>query len=498
MFGKAVWARSVVVFVAVIASGFAAQAQAQGPALQSNSQKYREKNETGSKGRAGGASLTARLLYAKNGTTDLEATTGEFGSPTPPPGTIWKMHVSALDALGVVMSSQVYNNLDNGGYFKQTYTNLWPGQPFQIQAHVRTSAKRNDTVAVTASVQKRPDLAVDTLVSPPLAPVNLPIKMFAVVSELNGNIGGRTDCVLYVNDVEADRAAGVWVDSGDSVSCAFSPSFTTLGTNRLTVRAEAVDPGDWDMANNVFEKEIVVSSLTPEYDAARAEALVYDVNNISFAQQGRFVNSTFTAGLDWLWEEKQDTDGDIWTYTAVAGLAPLAPPTSVKVSLTDGVLSWSAERALSGCEDFAMGQVNGRTVYTSVIGCGAIYVQAGGYSGTVTYTSRRLEQTFKITRGVRVNDGPAKYVFNNVHTDDVNGTYIFNGNNWTINVQVVSPAASGGIFTFGKELSFSLGAPLTQSVTSPTECTTGTGVSYCQASSSKKVSRYGEITFIKQ
>ena len=38
-----------------------------------------------------------------------------------------------------------------------------------------------------------------------MAPVNLPIKMFAVVSELNGNIGARTDCVLYVNDVDADR-----------------------------------------------------------------------------------------------------------------------------------------------------------------------------------------------------------------------------------------------------------------------------------------------------
>src|SRR5215213_10294324 len=217
MLGKAVWSR-LVVLLALVACGSVAQAQAQ-PKFESGSQKYREKNETGAKGRAGGATLAARLLYAKNGTTDFEATTGEFGSATPPPGTIWKLHVSAVDALGVVMASYVYNNLDAGGYFKQTYTNLFPGQPFQIQGHVRTSAKRNDVVAITASVQKRPDIAVSGIVAPPRAPVNVPVRITAVISELNGDIGGRTDCVLYVNGVENDRANALWVDRGDSVSC---------------------------------------------------------------------------------------------------------------------------------------------------------------------------------------------------------------------------------------------------------------------------------------
>lgn len=495
MFGKAICSRFFIV-LALVALG-AAQAQAQ-PKLHSSSQKYREKNATGAKGRAGGASLTARMLYAKDGTTELEATTGEFGAPTPPPGTFWKMQVSALDALGVVMSTTQYRDLDGlGGYFKQSYTNLWPGQPFQVQAHIRTSTKRNDTVTVTTSVQKRPDIAVAGLVSPPMAPVNLPIKMFAVVSELNGNVGARTDCVLYVNDVEADRAAAIWVDSGDSVSCAFSPTFTQLGTHRLKVRALGVDPGDWDAANNVFEKDVLVSTLTPEFDAARAEALVYDVNNTAFVQQGYYLSSTTTGG-DWLWEELTDTDGDIWTYTAVAAVAPLAAPASVNVSLTDGALAWSVDRALSGCEDFAIGQVNGRTIYTSVIGCGSLYVQAGGYSGTVTYTSRRLASTFKIQNGAVVYDGPAQYVFNRVETDNVNGNLIFNGNNWTIDVQVVSPAASGGVFTFSKPLSFSLGAPVTEGVTSPVDCVTAPGVKYCQATSWKKVYRYGETTFIKQ
>jgi hypothetical protein len=491
MYAKAVWSRSVVVLFALMA-WLAAPAQAQ-PTFHSSTQKYREKNGTGGKGRAGGASLTARMLYAKNGTTLLEATTGEFGSPTPPPGSIWKLQVSALDALGAVMSTTQYQkDLDATGYFTESYTNLWPGQPFQIQAHIRTSTKRNDTVTVTTSVQKRPDIAVAGLIAPPRAAVNVATNMIAVLSELNGNIGARTDCVLYVNDVEADRASAIWVDSGDTVSCAFAPRFTTIGTNQVKVRAESVDPGDWDLQNNVFEKEVLVSSVTPEFDVARAEALVYDVNYTSFAQQGRYFNSTFTAGQDWLYEERTDTDGDIWTYTAGAAVAPLAAPKKLTATVSDGVSSWSVERDLSGCEDFAMGQANGRTFYTSVTGCGVLWVQAGGYSGTVTYTSRLLAATFTVKNGTRVYDGPAQYVYNNVNTEDVNGTNVFNGNNWTIDVQVVAT-----LFTFSKPLSFSLGGPVTDGQTTPAQCFSGTGVQYCEASSWKKTARYGEITFVK-
>jgi hypothetical protein len=490
MFGKAVWSRWAIA-IALVACWSAAQAQAQ-PKLQSSSQKYREKNVTGAKGRAGGASLTARLLYGKDGVTVLEATTGEFGSPTPPPGTIWKIQVSALDALGVPMTSLTYNNLNDGGYFTQTYTNFWPGQPFQIQAHVRTSAKRNDTVTVTASVQKRADIAVGRIVAPPRAPVNTPIKISAVISELNGNIGARTDCVLYINDTEADRANGIWVDSGDSVSCAFSPTFATIGNNRVTVKAVGVDPGDWDPANNVAEQNVIVSTLTPDFDIAWAEALVYDTNNTTFVQAGRFVNSTFTAGYDWNYEEKTDTDGDIWNYTGGAGDVPWTP-TSVTASVSDGVNTWTAQRDIAACDDFAIGQVNGRTFYTSVTGCSSLWVQAGGYSGTVTYTSRLLLHTFKVKTGAIVYDGPAQYVYNIVDTQDVNGVNIFNGGAWTIDVRVTA-----GDFTFGTPLSFSLDQPLSEGATSALVCTTGTGVISCEASSWSKVARYGSATFIRQ
>jgi hypothetical protein len=491
-----VWARLALAAV-LTALGSAAQAQDH-PTLHSSSQKYAEKNLTGAKGRAGGATLAARLLYAKDGTTLLEATTGEFGSATPPPGTIWKMQVSALDALGVTMYTLTYNNLNNGGYFSQTYSNMYPGQPFQIQAHVRTGTKRNDVVALTASVQKRPDIAVTSINAPPRAPVNKPVKINAVISELNNNVGGRTDCVLYVNDVETDRANAVWVDSGDSVTCAFSPVFTLTGNNNIKVSALNVDPGDWDTGNNTAEQNILVSTLTPDWDGAFAAALVYDKNNTTFAQQGRYVNSTFTSGFDWVAEDMTDTDGDIWQYTGAAAAVPWQP-TSVTANVSDGINSWSVQRAVSACDDFAIGQANGRTFYMSISGCGDLWIQAGGYSGTVTYTSFLITRTFKVTSGAAVYDAPAQYVYNKVNTVDVNGTNIFNGNFWTIDVQVTA-----GDFTFSKPLSFALDTPASDGATTPTTCTTGTStdpagfVRYCEASSWSKIARYGSATYIPQ
>jgi len=493
MFGKAVW-RRLAFAAALIASASVANAQTQ-PTVQSGSQKYRERNQTGAKGKAGGATLAARLLYAKNGTTDLEATTGEFGSPTPPPGTIWKMQVAAVDALGAVMTNYVYNNLDAGGYFKQTYANLFPGQPFQIQAHVRTSAKRNDTVAVTASVQKRPDLAVSNIVAPPRAPINMPVRITGVVSELNGDIGGRTDCVLYVNDVENDRANAIWVDGGDSVSCALTATFTNLGNNRVTIAAVAVDPGDWDMANNAAQQDVYVSTVTPDFDVAWATAFVYDTNTSTTQKYARYINSTFTLGQDWLDINKSDTDGDLWTYNGLALAVPWAP-TNLTASVSDGVKSWTVDRALGGCEDFAIGQVNGRTFYTSVTGCGdgTLYVQAGGYSGTVTYTSQRLTHDFRVSRGTVVFTAPAQYVFNTVTTQDVNGVNIFNGGNWTIDVRVTA-----GAFTFQKPLSFTLDQNLSDVSNPAAVCTSAPGiVFYCEQTTYSKTGRSGSTAFIRQ
>lgn len=137
MLGKAVWSRSVVTMCALVA-WLAVPAQAQQLKLDNSGQKYKERNPAGGKGRAGGASLTARMLYGKNGVTQMEATTGEFNSPTPPPGVIWKLQVSALDALGVVMSTTQYKDPEPAsGYFSQSIPTCFPDSPSRCR---RTSA----------------------------------------------------------------------------------------------------------------------------------------------------------------------------------------------------------------------------------------------------------------------------------------------------------------------------------------------------------------------
>ncbi|MGI9166054.1 MAG: hypothetical protein ACR2G5_06670 [Pyrinomonadaceae bacterium] len=46
--------------------------------------------------------------------------------------------------------------------------------------------------------------------------------------ELKGDVGATADLILYADGVEVDRANGVWVDAGGTVSCVFTHTFTSL------------------------------------------------------------------------------------------------------------------------------------------------------------------------------------------------------------------------------------------------------------------------------
>jgi hypothetical protein len=56
-----------------------------------------------------------------------------------------------------------------------------------------------------------------------------------------------------------DRAEGIWVDAGDSVSCAFTHTFAG-GTHQARVDVGDVNPGDWDPANNSAVTSIAIVS----------------------------------------------------------------------------------------------------------------------------------------------------------------------------------------------------------------------------------------------
>jgi hypothetical protein len=473
------------VFIALLV--WSSDALAQSPGFKANTQKYREKNPAGAKGRAGGATMAARMLYAKDGTTLLEATTGEFDAPTSPTGDFTRVKAIAYDSNGVEMFT-FNNQVAGGSYFQQALSGLSPGQPFAVQGHVRTTARKNTPITITTSVQKRPDLAAQRIIVPSRVPTNIPVQIVAVIAELNGYIGARTDCVLYADDVEIDRSSSIWVDSGDSVSCAFSPTFATLGPVTLKVSAQTVTPGDWDAANNTLERQVEVSDLTPEFDLAYAEVVVADVDNTTFQQLGRYVNSTTTAGNDWFYEETVDRNADGFVYSAAA-LGITYVPTQITAAATDGIGSWLLERPVPGCFDYAVGRVNGRTYYTYVTGCGNLYVEVGSYAGTVTYASRLVTRTFKVVDNSVQYDAPAQYVYNNVSTEVGVGENLLKGDAWTIDV-----AVTAGPFIFKAPVSVLLNEVSDTGETDPVVCENTPTSSVCSASSWRIAYRSGSAT----
>jgi hypothetical protein len=482
--------RLICVFTAAVLSlAVASTANAQSGGF-AGTQKYHEKNPAGAKGRSGGATMAARMLADKAGNTILEVTTGDFENGTPPTGEFSKIIVSAIDANGVVMYSFNYN-LTGGSYFKQTLQGVYSGQAFTIHGHIKTATKKVGNVIVTTTVQKRPDLYAERIITPSRVPAAIPVTITGVITELNGQIGAHADCVLYANDVEVDRAAGVWVDSGDSVSCAFSPTFMSLGAVNLKLKAESVDPGDWDMANNTKERLIEVSPLDANFDVATVEALAVDVDNTTFAQQGRFVNSTLTAGYDWFYADTEDRNSDAFVY-AGAALGITHIPYAMQASATDGTATWLLERAVAGCGDLSVGYVNGRSYYTYVTGCGNLYVEVGSYAGVVTYASRLLVRTFKVVAGNVAYDGPAQYTLNDVSTEVKDGDNLFRGSSWTIDVKVAA-----GPFIFSAPVTTLLNQPFDDGETTPATCTTTPTSFTCTQSSWRIAGRAGVGAFVR-
>jgi hypothetical protein len=113
-------------------------------------------------------------------------------------------------------------------------------------------------VTVTAPVYRRPDLQV-SLVAPEEVRPGFPANFVATVREGNGDAGARTDCVLYVDGAEADRARGIWVDAGYAVSCAFTHVFASPGYRRVRVEAVRVSPADFDTDNNSAGATVLVN-----------------------------------------------------------------------------------------------------------------------------------------------------------------------------------------------------------------------------------------------
>lgn len=242
------------------AEGVRAAASAAGthPRFVANAVKYRDAGAKPATGRSGSSSLAVRALLGIDGVTQLEVTTGSFDGSSAATSPLAKVQVKQLDAGGRVLRTVNHNNLSGGGTATFSYTGLARGQTLQVQGNV-SEPKRTAVVTVTAPVHLRPDLRV-SLEAPANATTGVPVTLLATVSEENGDVGARTDCVLYVDGVEADRARGIWVDAGDEVSCAFLHTFASDGDHHLRVAAAPVSPADFDPSNNAAEGTIRVGA----------------------------------------------------------------------------------------------------------------------------------------------------------------------------------------------------------------------------------------------
>jgi hypothetical protein len=224
------------------------------PNLVHNSTKYRDSGIANATGRSGTAAITAQALLNRDGTTDLTLTTGDTGS---------------IEKVQVKLETGTRNYDTAGNTLALHLDDLLARHAMvQVQSNVRgIDGHRTDVVTVDEIVKLRPDLVAGGLGMPPRAFTGVPLTITGIAEERNGDAGARADCVLRVDGVEVDRATGIWVDAGDSVTCQFEYTFETAGDRVVELALEGVAPGDWNGANNAVTQVLNVAapSAMPEW-----------------------------------------------------------------------------------------------------------------------------------------------------------------------------------------------------------------------------------------
>ena len=302
------------------------------------SKKYSDNGAKPSTGRSGSASIQARALLGADGNTQIEVSTGQLDTPTAP-GNIAKVQLKAINGAGDVIRTENFNGLSGGGYWTKTTNQLGHNAPIQVQTNVRgIDPKRTDVVTVTASVKKRPDMAVSAVSNQERVHINQNVTITALVSEVNGDVGGTGACVLYINGSQADQAPAVWVDAGTSVTCQFSASFATAGDYALKVAFTGVTPGDWSLANN--EATGTIKAVLPMIELSwNAHAS----SNASTSQQTRNYYYSDCYYYYYSCYQHSETQVQNWSsknsslyFFASSQEAAAASPMDVSLSITSG------------------------------------------------------------------------------------------------------------------------------------------------------------------
>jgi len=284
------------------AQPLAAQRAARGAQFHRNSQKYSDAGAKPVTGRSGSASLEARALVGKDGTARIEVSTGRLDAG-PGPGQIRKVQMKVLSTSGKNTPTQNFDGSGNGTW-STSVAQLGTGAKVQLQATIGgIDGNRTDVVTVTVPVKRRPDVEVNAVTAPARALAGMPLNVVASVSERNGDIGAHADCMLSIDGALADQAQGIWIDAGQTVSCAFQARLNAVGSHKVSVYVTGVSPTDWDNNSSGSSASTSVEILSPEaalnYSASfQAQDLQYYSHTKNSSTDGSYVNEQTDSGTN--------------------------------------------------------------------------------------------------------------------------------------------------------------------------------------------------------
>jgi hypothetical protein len=248
----------------------------------SNSVKYSDKGHKAATQKGTYFQISAIALLDKQGVTHLAVTTGTFEDPASNIGVISKVQVRAVGPDGKTILNRNETGLTGGPRFNKDYTGLARNTKVDLTVTVRDAGgAKVDQFAVSTLVKLLPDLAVSSIDVPDEAMINTPVNIATTITERNGDLGARTDCVLVVDGIETDRAAGIWVDVGNAVSCAFTHTFTQTEEHQIKVKALNVLPIDYNYENNEASTHNHISAPPSQLQLAYNARASQDIDDVT-------------------------------------------------------------------------------------------------------------------------------------------------------------------------------------------------------------------------
>jgi len=375
----------------------------------SSSKHYRNSGLGNATGRQGSATLTGRVLLNKDGSANVELTTGIFDTTAVQPGAFAKVQFKPLAPSGDALFAQNFQPAATaGGYYGFTSALLHHLQQIQLQANIINIDKnRTDVVTVVDTAKLRPDLAVTKLDFPATAMINGPVNIVAVISELNHDAGATTSVVLQIDGNNVDTTNNVYVDAGGVVSVAFTHVFTSTGGHTIQVNLTNVVPGDYDTSNN----------------SASGSISITDQNNLTVSGEFYDYSNNWSEGFDFKYTylggviyDQTDTSFSVNAYQYVDAraygyhLPQVQLPVSFSVTESmDGVVELTSKGSLSGYSN------QGYTYVSGSIDSGFVYFyQWPGYTasyfernaGDVTYFSAGYQCIWGMATGPDLGAGP--------------------------------------------------------------------------------------------